>query len=47
MGTSGMGHGSKKFAKMVFAPRLPQSWRGGDKIARGEPDLVDCTANHI
>ena len=25
----GMGHGFKKLAKMVFAPRLPQSWQGG------------------
>ena len=29
----GLGHGSKKFAKMVFAPRLPQAWRGGGEIA--------------
>ena len=25
----GMGHGFKNLTKMVFAPRLPQSWQGG------------------
>ena len=29
----GMGHGFKKLAKMVFAPRLPQDRRGGGKAS--------------
>ena len=33
MGTMGMGHGFKKLAKMVFAPRLPQDRRGGGKAS--------------
>ena len=37
----GMGHGFKKLAKMVFAPRLPQDRRGGCKASRESNQSLD------
>ena len=41
MGTMGMGHGFKKLAKMVFAPRLPQDWLEAAMRAQREQPVHD------